>query len=299
MWSMKKMRKINWAILIAVSLTAGLMYSCEDDDDDNGDNGRVDPGTVASSNLIAYFPFDSEPAGGAAVTNSNNQITFVRKVGAASFVEGRRGNAFQGAPDSYLEYNLASGSAFTTLDEFSISCWLKTPVTTTGASKIFGINGGDPTMGNLALIQESQPMGDSVDLKLYLFDSASPEWKGQDIRADNEAFLNDKWFHLTALYRKATSTMEFWANGRRVFSQIRYAGPVPATGTQPLLEGITLMNDGNKIFFGAWPQQIAATPESWMTYFRGLVDEFRIYNKALSEDEIMDLYEAEVTQIEE
>jgi hypothetical protein len=53
-----------------------------------------------------------------------------------------------------------------------------------------------------------------------------------------------------------------------------------------------------KIHFGAWPQQIAGTPESWMTYYRGLVDEFRIYKKALTADEVMDLYEAEVTQIE-
>jgi hypothetical protein len=36
-----------------------------------------------------------------------------------------------------------------------------------------------------------------------------------------------------------------------------------------------------------------------MTYYKGLLDEFRIYNKALTEVEVMDLYEAEVSQINE
>jgi hypothetical protein len=34
-----------------------------------------------------------------------------------------------------------------------------------------------------------------------------------------------------------------------------------------------------------------------MTYFQGMVDEFRVYNKALSAAEITALYEAEITQI--
>ena len=55
----------------------------------------------------------------------------------------------------------------------------------------------------------------------------------------------------------------------------------------------------SKIYFGVWPQQIAGTPEGYMAYFKGLVDEFRIYNKALTDNEVMDLYEAEVGQINE
>jgi hypothetical protein len=104
------------------------------------------------------------------------------------------------------------------------------------------------------------------------------------------------WFHLVALYNKTTSTMEFYANGTLVFTQIKYAGP-EAGGTQPLLGPIKLGQDMTKIHFGAWTQQIAGTPEGWMTYYQGMVDEFRIYNKALSQAEITALYEAEVTQI--
>lgn len=297
---MKKLLKTSWTVMFAVIVMAGFIYSCDDDDNDNGGSNVVDPSSVAGSNLIAYFPFDTEPAAGAGVENSNNSLTFVRKAGAATFADGRRGNAYMGAAtESYLEYNVAPNSQLSTLDEFSLACWIKTPFTTSGAAKIFSLNGGDVFMGNLVLLQESQALGDSVDLKLYLFDSASPEWKGQDLRKNKVDFVNDKWFHLVALYRKASSTMEFFANGRKVFSQVKYAGPVPATGTQPLLEGITFGSDMSKIYFGVWPQQIAGTPEGYMTYYKGLVDEFRIYNKALTDNEVMDLYEAEVSQINE
>lgn len=294
---MKKVIRISGALLGTMLIIGFLFASCEKDEDDPN-AGKTDPGTIATSNLIAYFSFESEPAAGAAVANSNNSITYVKKVGAASFPLGRRGNGYMGsASAAYLEYNVAATTALKTLDEFSLACWIKTPNTTSGAAKIFALNGGDGFMGNVTLIQESQPLGDSVDMKLYLFDSASPEWKGQDIRKQSNQFVNDKWVHIVALYRKSTSTMEFFANGVKVFSQVKYAGPVPAVGSQPLLEGITLGQDMTKILIGAWPQQVAGTPESWMTYYKGMVDEFRIYNKALSADEIMDLYDAEITQI--
>ncbi|MFA5819597.1 MAG: LamG domain-containing protein [Bacteroidales bacterium] len=294
---MKKFFKISGALFVIMLVFGLILSSCKKDEDDPN-AGKTDPTTIATANLIAYFPFEAEPAIGAAVEKSNSTITYVKKVGGASFVTGRRGNGYQGsATQSYLEYNITAGTTLKTLDEFSLACWIKTPNTTSGAAKIFSINGGDSFMGNLALIQESRATGDSVDMKLYLFDSASPDWKGQDIRKQSDKFLNDKWFHVVSVYRKATSEMEFYANGKRVFSQIRYAGPVPVSGPQPLLGTITLGSDMTKIHFGAWAQQIAGTPESWMNYYKGIVDEFRIYNKALSTTEIKSLYDAEITQI--
>lgn len=285
-----------FGVLFGTLLLSGLLVtSCKDDDDDGSDDGKIDPSTIATSNLIAYFPFETE---GEVVQYSSGTITFGQSVGAASLVEGRRGNAYKGSTsEAYFEYNVASGTALKTLDEFTMACWLKTPNTTSGAAKIFAVNGGDGFMGNLVLMQESQPLGDSVDMKFFLFDNESPDWKGQDVRRQSSKFVNDLWFHMVALYNKTTSTMELYANGTKVLTSIRYAGPVPEMGDQPLLGAIKLGQDMTKIHIGAWPQQVAGTPEGWMTYFQGMVDEYRVYNKALSAAEITALYEAEITQI--
>jgi hypothetical protein len=298
---MKNKFRIFSAVLFAAMLAMSMnMTSCNDDDDD--DDGKIDPSTIAAANLIAHFDFESLPAAGTAVPFSNSTITFGQKVGAATFASGRRGNALQGSTnEAYLEYNITAASALKTLDEFTLACWIKSPATTSGAAKIFAVNGGDGFMGTLTLMQESQPEGDSLDMKLFLYDSESPAWKGQDIRAQREEFLNDLWFHLVSIYRKETSTIELWANGIKVAESTRYEdgdpdgdGPLP----QPLLGPITLGQDMTKIHFGAWTQQIDGTGADWMTYYKGKVDEFRIYNKALSAAEILALYEAEVTQIE-
>jgi hypothetical protein len=288
---MKKFIKISGTLFVIMLFCGLILSSCKKAKDDPN-AGKTDPSTIATSSLIAYFPFETE---GEAVQYSNNTITFVKKVGAASLATGRRGKAYKGAAtEAYFEYNVAAGTALKTLDEFTMACWIKTPHTTSGAAKIFALNGGDSFMGNLTLIQESQPLGDSVDMKYYLFDSESPSWKGQDIRKQSIKFTNDLWFHIVAVYRSATSTMEFYANGKLVLTSIRYAsGDTP----QPLLGTVKLGQDMTKIHFGAWPQQIAGAPETWMTYFKGMVDEYRIYKKALSATEIKDLYDAEVTWI--
>jgi hypothetical protein len=293
----KKMRLLGLYFAGVLFLGSFIVTSCSKDDDDGGNNnGKVDPSTIAATNLVAYFPFDAE---GETVQKANNTITFNKKVGAASFVTGRRGKAYQGSTsEAYLEYDVTTSNPLNSLDEFTLAAWLKTPVTTSGAAKIFTVNGGDSFMGNLTLMQESQATGDSVDMKMYLYDSESPEWKGQDIRKQATPFLNNKWFHIVALYRKSASTIELYANGKFVASSVRYAGPQPTQGDQPLLGAIKFKNDMTKIHFGAWTQQIAGSPESWMTYYQGLLDEFRIYNKALSEQEIEDLYDAEVSQLE-
>jgi hypothetical protein len=294
---MKKFVKITGVLSLTVLLTGSILSSCKKDPVDPY-AGKTDPSTIATTSLIAYFPFESEPAVGAFVDKSNSTISYVKKVGAAAFVVGRRGNGYQGsATQAYLEFNVAAGSALKTLDEFTMSCWIKTPSTTAGAAKIFNLNGGDAFMGNLVLIQESQPLGDSVDIKFFLYDSSSPDWKGQDVRKQSDKFLNDKWFHIVTLYRKSSSTIEIYANGKLVLTGIRYSGPTPVSGPQPLLGPITLGSDMTKIHFGAWAQQIAGTPETWMSYYKGIVDEFRVYNKALTAAEVKSLYDAEVTMI--
>ncbi|HEX3006207.1 MAG TPA: LamG-like jellyroll fold domain-containing protein, partial [Bacteroidales bacterium] len=204
---MKNKFRFLGMLMMGAMLLSGVMFTAckDDDDDDDGNDGKIDPSTIAATNLIAYFPFESE---GEAVQKANNTITFSKKVGAATFVTGRRGKAFQGSTsESYLEYNVTAASPIHSMDEFTFAAWIKTPVTTSGAAAIFSLNGGDATMGSIKILQESQALGDSVDMKLYLYDSEG-EWHGQELRKNKPQFLNDKWYHFVAVYNKTISKMQ-------------------------------------------------------------------------------------------
>ncbi|MGC3977484.1 MAG: LamG domain-containing protein [Paludibacteraceae bacterium] len=292
------MKKINLFGVLAVvfALVVGVSFtSCKDDKEKTDpDAGKTDPSTIASTNLVAYFPFDSESAS----ISKGDGLSFVKKAGAASFVTGRRGNAYKGSvSQAYLEYNVAATNLFKSLSEYSYSAWIKSPKAEGGAASIFLLNGGDPGMGNFCFVLESGSNADSLALKSYLYNSTT-NWQGQDLYGHSPAFLSDKWVHIVSTYNKTTSTMSFYANGVFVKDQVKYSNSVQENGIQPLLGALTLKSDMTKFYVGAWHQLVAGVEtDSWRVYYPGLLDELRIYNKALTPAEIKALYDAEVTQI--
>lgn len=304
---MKKNFKSVAMLFCGALVFAGLSFtscSSDRDNDDNGGNGGdqeegTDPSTIAAANLVAYFPFED------ATVKIGDGITFDKKVGAATFVTGRRGNAYKGnSAEAYLEYKLAANNPFKTLTEYTVSMWVKSPADETEPGAIFQVNGGDATMGNLSIFQNRQSTvdgnlnRDSLVFQNYIYKDGIL-WSGQDWSAiSNPGFTNDKWFHFTLLYRKATSTVEVYANGKLVLENIRYSGEVdPETQIQPLLGDLNFKGDMTTLRFGAWDQQTKGQEQPWMHYYKGMIDEFRFYNKALSAEEVKALYDAELSKI--
>jgi len=290
------MKKIKLFSGVAVSaLLLGLSFTSCSSNSSTPDPyaGKTNPSTIAASNLVAYFPLES--ATGAITTGTG--VTFSKISTAGSFVVGRRGNAFQGSTNGgFLEFNLATANVFKDLTEFSYSAWIKTPAPTGGAASAFSVNGGDANMGNFNLVIESQSNADSLALKPYIRNSTS-EWQGQDMYTFKKANTTDKWIHVVSTYNKTTSVMSLYVNGSLVNTGIKYAGPVPTVGAQPLLGALTFV-DMTKFYIGAWGKLALGTAtDSWMVYFPGMIDEIRVYNKALSDTEVKALYEAEISVI--
>jgi len=288
------MKKINqFSVFTIAALSLGLfLNSCSKSENDPY-AGKTDPSTIATANLVAYFPLESESAS----ISIGSGITYSKKSGAASFVLGRRGNAYKGSTSqAFLEYNLATANVFKNMSEYTYAVWIKCPAPVGGAASVFAVNGGNANMGNLNFIVESQSNADSLALKPYLYNSTTA-WQGQDFWQFNKSFLSDKWVHIVSSYNKTTSTMAIYANGKLVNTSVRYADGV-VDGVQPLLGALTFGTDMTKINIGAWPKLAAGTAtDSWMIYYPGLIDELRIYNKALSVTEVKALYDAEVTMI--
>ncbi len=102
-------------------MMSSMLTSCNKDD--NPDDGKIDPGTIATTNLVAYFPFD----GNGTEKIANLTPTLQPNV---TYVAGRRGQAYQGANMAHLLYTLPATSKLKTLTSFSVAMWIKSPLVT-------------------------------------------------------------------------------------------------------------------------------------------------------------------------
>ena len=298
---MKKMFLRFCVVMCAIALSGFVFYSCSDDDEKPGDepgDGKVDPSTIAASNLVAYFPFDG---------NGNDAIGHAvspKNVSASDFIQGRRGQAYQGKVGSGFIYTLPAGDKIAKAKGLTFAMWLKTPAPEAGSPVLCQINGttGDWDMpGSFTLqFQDATQLVDSVGFKMYLFNTAT-EWKGQwsDLFSTPN-FPSNSWFHFVAMYDESTSSYKAYSNGNLVYTEVRYGGPEPDEGgAQPLLGNMVLPTDANKLYVGAWWKLLEGEPaDDWAQYYVGLLDELRIYDKGLTNEEVKALFDAEVTQLQ-
>ena len=310
---MKNKFRILGTVLFGTMMAMALMFtSCKKDNDDP-DDGKIDPGTIAKSNLIAYFAFEGDGKDEVGSMTPSNMSTTT-----ATFVDGRRGKALQGAADknSGLLYTLPADSKLKTLNAFSFALWLKqvpNTIETTDLPEqmVFHLDGkGDWIWGNLFLLQHRNwPEGESerdrnfAEMDCYFWKDDAQEWKGQ--RANNwfvEVSV-PTWRHIICTYDNVTSEFHGYIDGVHIthFDGAEYGGVKRwQAGGEEVPLGDLKFNNPEKFAIGAWCDRLAGTDlqnDDWASPFKGLIDEFRIYDRALTAAEAKDLYDAEVTQI--
>lgn len=103
--------------------------------------------------------------------------------------------------------------------------------------------------------------------------------------------------HLVIQYDENTSKYMIYKDGVKVETnqdvENRKQGP-----DGPALGPLAFAN-ADKINIGAWrPKSEGTAEDAWMGWFLGNIDELRVYDKALSAQEVKNLYDAEVSQVE-
>lgn len=286
-----------FGVLFGTLLLSGMMITSCSKDDDGKNDGKIDPGTIATSNLVAYFPFEDDgvdEVDGLTPSESPN----------VSFVNGRRGKAYQGAANAYFLYDLPAGHELRDLQAFTISMWFYGAPAIDGVPPVPGILqiGGtsDPVWGNLCLTQDRMPdAADSLNIKI-VFHKEGAVWANQFVGFSNEKFIENMWIHLVFAYNNATSKYMVYVNGDPLelnegITDRWAAGddvnPRPALGD-------LAFSDATQFSIGGWMQKIlGASTDEWMGYFTGKMDELRLYDRGLTAAEVKSLFEAEVTQL--
>ena len=299
------MKKTNFISLLAVvALVVGASFTSCKTNDPNA--GKTDPSTIATSDLVAYFPFNG---------NGNDSITGMTPVTSANvtYATARRKAGFQGNNVGYFLYNLPATSKLRTLKAFAVSMWLNEPQIPNGVDPVPMIlqitNSDDNFWGNLSLSQDR--MGtltplvpvDSLNLKA-VFHSQTAVWQNQFINFPTPAIKAAKWTHIIYQYDNVTSKFNVYVNGALVpfpaGTTNRYADAAPATGVQPPFGDMVFNKPDHLILGGGWATKVIQTPaatDAWMGWFNGAMDELRIYDRALTATEAKALYDAEVTQL--
>lgn len=309
---MKNKFKITGAILIAMMIMMSSMLTSCKDDDEKPDDGKIDPSTIATSNLVAYFPFENDGKDKiSAMTPSNTATT------TATFVDGRRGKALQGATDknSGLLYTLPANSKLKTLKAFSFSVWLKqvpNTIQTTDEPEqmVFQLDGkGDWIWGNLFLLQHRNwPAGESekdrnfAEMDCFFWKDDAVEWKTQRANGWYVDVTAPQWRQIICTYDNVTSEFHAYMNGVHVtaFDGSEYMGVDRwQREGENLPLGDLKFNSPEKFAIGAWANRLAGElqDDEWASPFKGLIDELRVYDKALTAVEVKALYDAEITQI--
>jgi len=290
---MKKSFKVLSSFLLVGILSTSSLWitSCKDDPAPDPNAGKTDPSTIATTNLIAYFPFDGN--GIESIANLSPTVS-----DGVTYVAGRRGQAYQGAELAHLLYTLPDASKMKSLTSFSIGMWIKSPLVTGDPEPtIFEIGKSDDFFwGNLKLaLNRLSATADTLQLKAFFLKSGAT-WSGQHISYTNNTLLVDHWMHLVFEYDATTSKYKIYKDGMQIVTndgvENRFSAP-----DVPL--GDLAFANADVINIGAWRTKTeGGLTDAWMGWFKGNLDELRVYDKALSDTEVKALYDAEVTWVE-
>ena len=229
------------------------------DDDFDGD-GRTnaeeeidgtDPTDPGSTlGLVAYYPFDGDAHD--ATTNGNDGVVSGALLTTDRFGQTEHAYHFDGVDD---HVNCGSDQSIRLTGVFSISAWVNVDTFTGSLSRGIVAKGGTQTAyPRYALSRHS----DSFSMW-----SGDGSYNGS---VGSVSSLTNDWCLLTAILRgDGTDEAELWMNGERVsVGSLDY----PTDTSEPL-------------FIGQWRPGVA---------FPGYIDDVRIYNRALSSNEVARLY---------
>tara|TARA_R110000868_G_scaffold107275_2_gene293491 strand:+ start:5442 stop:6419 length:978 start_codon:yes stop_codon:yes gene_type:complete len=318
------MKKNKFIYFLATIVAAPFFVSCAGDSIDTVNSpiayeaigGYDNSDDIAASNLLVKLSFDDN------LNDSKSNITGLvgKNVG---YTQGIKGNAYNGS-SSEERYAIGNAtSAITSLNNYTISFWMNTANTVDpgtpgqgkGAQGIFSIVRPLEFWGGINVFIEN-PDGafpNRIRLKLGVENGrAGVAWRGQGAIMNLDNSLN-QWVHVVFSYNATNSTISAYVNGVLAtnLSGFAYA---PSTGVAgvatwyadnpgsldninnaPKYGNFEMAGTNGKVVFGT--HQFETTPalnngsqQDWATSYAGLMDEFRIYNVSLSNNDVKALY---------
>jgi PKD repeat protein len=219
----------------------------------NGTNPTVFDNRPAE--LVLDMKFNDDPADGAIDSSPYGNDGYSPVESTPAIAVGQRGNAYEfDGVDDYI--NCGADASLNLTENLTISAWI--------FPKSFGHRGygrildkGNGVQGFSFYLRQS---GGQIAYITY----------GQVVSYSNDNVVTlNKWQHVATVYNKTAQSVIFYVDGQQVGSSDNVAPPLDSSS--------------NSLFVGIRGYDLSRA-------FDGLIDEVRVYNKALTQAEILDIF---------
>jgi hypothetical protein len=216
---------------------------------------------TSTGNLVAYYPFtgNANDVSG----NGHNGTVFGATLTSDRFGNSSSAFAFNGS--SYIR--APNSSALQPgAGSFSLSTWIYVAAVDNAKSDtyIIDMSDGDSDYSGYEL------MFDHATGKIVFYFHYDDYWAHQTTPTNSTTVQVGKWYHVVAVLNRAQATADLYLNG--VLENSRTSDP----------NNVTALSD---LYFG---RRNLYSPSD--AYLQGRVDDTRMYNRALTEAEILALY---------
>lgn len=253
-------------------------------------NGFNSSAEVGRANLVSKWSFEDN------VNDSTGNVTGGTPVNV-TYVQGIKGKAYKGATNAWIAYSNAGN--LPTLTSFSVAFWINTAKHGGGAQGVFALPRTGAFWANFFVIIEGNTGASNKMLTKLHFEKHNPPVPNVEHWVElAEAFRPDQmygqWKHIVYSYDELTSKASFYVDGQIVNMPANVSDRKSGVGNDGL--GALSFKDAQKFIIGGFQNQLGApfnTPEPWMLPYTGMLDEFKIFKKPLTSNEIDALYRLE------
>ncbi len=233
-------------------------------------NGYSSSAQVAAANLAAYWAFN-----GGYIDSVSHVAATANHAASISFVTGKIGQAVQVASPGYINSNITSTVAG--LGSFTIVCWMQQPASLSGGPTTFipfSLNkaGYSWEQTKLFMLFNNPDNASNSYGKVCLMDQwfdAGQVWP---------RMLDGNWHQMVNTYDAVSGALRVYIDGTLI-SQSSTTAFAPQTN----------FGAADSFTLGG-PDDNTHTANGWMNSLSGNLDEFRIFNKVLTTNEIQSLY---------
>lgn len=269
----------NLRLLTLLLICGGLFSSCYKKFDPKSYapelsiGGYTSSAEIAPGNLIAYWAFNGSYVDSVSGNNGENTGT--------TFTGGVKGQAMKGAENAYVLFDPTN--AILSAQSFTITYWVNSPQNTDGIVGLVNLSNKSNFWGNIDMFFENGSSADKAILKMHVFSNGMDAWLG-NYEVNN---IWNVWTSVALSYDATTSTFKVFVNGSKIATQtVENYGPIQFQNSGKMVFGTVQFQTDPSLTTGSGHQD-------WASYLTGALDEVRMYNVALSEEDINSLVKLE------